>query len=77
MERYTIRILYRDTENPGKIVGVVEADGAAGKKGFVDVYGLLQIMNEMVGVTGREKSGRAEYRTEGLHENPDEISNCF
>ncbi len=26
MERYTIRILYRDRENPGKLVGVVEAE---------------------------------------------------
>lgn len=77
MERYTIRILYRGTGNPGKFVGVVEADGIAGKKGFVNVHGLLQIMNEMVGMTGRGKGDRFEYRTEDLQENPDEISNCL
>ena len=44
MERYTIRILYRDRENPEKIVGVVEGDGGGGRRGFVGKEGLWRIL---------------------------------
>lgn len=56
MERYTVRILYRDTEIPGKFVGVVEADGVAGKRGFVGLSGLMNILAQMVGEHDRKRN---------------------
>lgn len=44
MERYTIRILYRDRENPGRFVGLVESDGDEGGRGFVNKEGLWKIL---------------------------------
>jgi len=37
MERYTVRILYRDRENPGKLVGLVEAIGDPVRRGVLTV----------------------------------------
>ena len=44
MERYTIRILYRDRENPGRFVGVLERDRIPGKRGFVGLSGLWKVL---------------------------------
>ena len=35
MERYKIRILYRDRENPGNVAGTVEGNGDGVQRGFV------------------------------------------
>lgn len=45
MERYSIRILYRDRNNPGKFVGVVERHGEDSKQGFVSMEGLWKILD--------------------------------
>lgn len=45
MERFSIRILYRDRDNPGKFVGVVERNGEGAKRGFVSMEGLWRILN--------------------------------
>ena len=37
MERFSIRILYRDGNDPGKFVGVVERQGEEAKRGFVNM----------------------------------------
>jgi len=44
MERYTIRILYRDRENPGRFVGVMETGGIPGKKGFIGLSVLWKVL---------------------------------
>lgn len=45
MERFSIRILYRDMRNPGKLVGVLERNGEEAKRGFVSMEGLWRILN--------------------------------
>ncbi len=47
MERFSIRILYRDRDNPGKFVGVVERNGDEAKRGFVSMEGLWRILNSL------------------------------
>jgi hypothetical protein len=56
MERYTIRILYRDRNNPRKFVGVVEEPGATVKRGFVSMDGLWRILKTPTPGSGREKA---------------------
>lgn len=56
MERYIIRILYRDTNNPGKLVGVVEEPGDTVKRGFVSMDGLWRILKTPNAVSGRRKA---------------------
>ncbi len=77
MERYTIRILYRDAGKTGKFVGVVEADGIAGKRGFVNKRGLLHILTEMVGAEGGENDDSVEYRRSNRDENREGIPQCL
>jgi hypothetical protein len=57
MERYTIRILYRNRENPAKLVGLLEEEGIAEKRGFVSMEGLWRILNTMDSGKGRGRSG--------------------
>lgn len=45
MERFSIRILYRDGNDPGKFVGVVERQGEEAKRGFVNMEELWNILN--------------------------------
>jgi hypothetical protein len=56
MERYTIRILYRNRETPEKFVGVVEGTGDTVTRGFVSREGLWRILNPSVPESGREKA---------------------
>lgn len=74
MESYTIRILYRNTDNPRKFVGVVEADGVAGKRGFVDLQGLQHILEEMLGGTDRRRDVYVHDRTGCVRPNLEEMS---
>lgn len=45
MESYTIRILYRNRDNPEKFVGVVEGTQGTIARGFVSMKGLWRILN--------------------------------
>ena len=45
MERFSIRILYRDRNNPGKFVGVLERHGEEAKRGFVSMEELWKILD--------------------------------
>lgn len=45
MGRFSIRILYRDRNNPGKFVGVVERQGEEAKRGFVSMEELWKILD--------------------------------
>jgi hypothetical protein len=56
MERYIIRILYRDSNNPGKLVGMVEEPGATVKRGFVSMDGLWRILKTPNPESGRKKA---------------------
>ena len=44
MARYTVRILYRNEDDPAKLVGVVEEEGIDGRKGFTGIRGLWRIL---------------------------------
>ena len=55
MERYTIRILYRNRETPEKFVGVVEGTGDTVTRGFVSMEGLWRILNSPGPGSSREK----------------------
>lgn len=57
MERYTIRILYRNKESPEKLVGIVEGTGGTVTRGFVSMEGLWRILNSPGSGSGREKAG--------------------
>jgi hypothetical protein len=66
MERYTIRILYRNRETPEKFVGVVEGTGDTVTRGFVSMEGLWRILNSHgPGSSGEEavSSGEKEHRS--------------
>ena len=56
MERFTIRILYRNREAPEKFVGVVEGTGDTVARGFVNMEGLWRILNAPGPGAGREKA---------------------
>jgi hypothetical protein len=56
MERYTIRILYRNRETPEKFVGVVEGTGDTVTRGFVNMEGLWRILKSPGPGPGREKA---------------------
>lgn len=45
MESYTIRILYRNGDNPEKFIGVVEGTKDTATRGFVGMRGLWRILN--------------------------------
>jgi hypothetical protein len=67
MERYTIRILYRNRENPRKIVGVVEEEGGSATRGFVRMEGLWRILESPDPESGRGEavsSGERGYRSQ-------------
>jgi hypothetical protein len=55
MERYIIHILYRDRNNPGKLLGVVEEPGDKVKRGFVSMDGLWRILRTPVSGPGRRQ----------------------
>lgn len=55
MEKYTIRILYRDRNNPEKFVGVVEGVEDKITHGFVSMKGLWRILNSPVSSQGKGK----------------------
>ena len=68
MERYSIRILYRNRETPEKFVGVVEGTGDTVTRGFVSMEGLWRILNSPGSGSGRGKavpSREREYRSRG------------
>jgi hypothetical protein len=56
MERYTIRILYRNRKTPEKFVGVVEGTGDTVTRGFVNMEGLWRILNSPASGSGGEKA---------------------
>ena len=64
MESYTIRILYRNRDNPEKFVGVVEGTQDTSTRGFVSMRGLWRILNtprpgwDMEKVDSPEADGR-------------------
>lgn len=62
MERYTIRILYRNRETPEKFVGVVEGTGDTVARGFVSMEGLWRILNSPGPRSGREKAVSSKER---------------
>jgi hypothetical protein len=45
MAKFSIRILYRDRNNPGKFVGVLEKQGEETKRGFVSMEELWKILD--------------------------------
>lgn len=49
---YTVRILYRDREAPGTLMGVVEEAGVAGQRGFVGKTELWRILDSSGRVSG-------------------------
>lgn len=60
MERYSIRIVYRNRENPAKLVGLVEGEGIAERRGFVGMEGLWRILSTTDSGTDRERGGIPE-----------------
>jgi len=74
MERYTIRILYRNRETPEKFVGVVEGMGDTVTRGFVNMQGLWRILNSPGSGSGREKVVSSR---EGEHRSREELIDLF
>jgi len=74
MERYTIRILYRNKETPEKFVGVVEGAGDTVTRGFVSMEGLWRILNSPGQGSGREK---ADSPMEREHRSREELIEMF
>ncbi len=74
MERYTIRILYRNRETPEKFVGVVEGTGDTVTRGFVSMEGLWRILNSPGPGSGREKAASSR---EGEHRSREELIDLF
>lgn len=42
---FTVRILYRDKESPGRFMGVVEQEAVVGQRGFVNKAELWRILD--------------------------------
>jgi len=74
MERYTIRILYRNRNNPEKLVGVVEGTGDTITRGFVSMSGLWKILNATV--PGQVKKKDVSPGAEG-HRSREELTELF
>ena len=56
MDSYVVRVYRQETDNPRKLVGVVEEVGVKGKKAFTDIDDLWEIFCAQKG-DFREKQG--------------------
>ena len=56
MDSYVVRVYRQETDNPRKLVGVVEEVGVKGKKAFTDIDDLWEILCAQKG-DSREKQG--------------------